>query len=204
MAGKRIRAFMALCVLVFVAVGMGAGEAAAAPPVKSNLQWNKCFQAEGPFQCATVQVPLDHDQPEPARSPSPSSDSRRPSRPADRLAVPQPGWARRLRRRPRPLRRADPSPPEVRARFDIVGFDPRGIVRSTRDAVLRQPETIDPYCTPFAFPTDAPGGRTSIAADRSPRSVRPWGGKIQDHMSTANVARDLDSPAPARGRKLKY
>ncbi len=83
--------------------------------------------------------------------------------------------------------------PEVPARFDLVGFDPRGIARS---AGLRCFDSFDEARAPRpdqAFPT-------------SFDQVRPWrddlrglwqacrhhGGPIIDHMSTANTARDLD------------
>ena len=41
---------------------------------------------------------------------------------------------------------------EVRARFDLVGFDPRGILRSTTLRCFGTPRQWGPYFTPFAFP----------------------------------------------------
>ena len=42
-----------------------ATEAAAA----ANLAWEPCFQGDGAFQCATLEVPLDHSNPSSNRIP---------------------------------------------------------------------------------------------------------------------------------------
>ena len=83
---------------------------------------------------------------------------------------------------------------EVRARFDLVGFDPRGIIRSTP---LRCFETFDEALAdrgPVRIPGH-PGRRSGSgsSADRAlARACAERGGPILDHMSTANVARDMD------------
>ena len=101
-----------------------AGASAAAP-----VSWTPCRDG---FQCATVPVPLDYDRPAGAkialsliRLPAGSPAA------ADRFAVHQPRRARRLRRRLRPRRSPSSCRWSCGRRFDIVGFDPRGIIRST-------------------------------------------------------------------------
>jgi hypothetical protein len=36
---------------------------AGAAPTLSKGNWSPCYKTFGPFQCGTVQVPLDHDNP---------------------------------------------------------------------------------------------------------------------------------------------
>ena len=95
---------------------------------------------------------------------------------------------------------------EVRARFDLVGFDPRGIIRSTPLRCFNSPEEWEPYFTPFAFPLTREEEQAWIASDRYLlRACDRKAGRIIDHMSTANVARDLDVLRAAVGdRRLSY
>ena len=46
--------------LALVCIGAAAGPAGAAP---QKISWSPCFQKLGAFKCATVQVPLDYDNP---------------------------------------------------------------------------------------------------------------------------------------------
>jgi pimeloyl-ACP methyl ester carboxylesterase len=82
---------------------------------------------------------------------------------------------------------------EVRARFDIVGFDPRGIARSTALRCFGNSRQWGGYFTPFAFPSTPQEEQVWIGADLFlDGNCAQRGGSIADHMSTANVARDLD------------
>jgi pimeloyl-ACP methyl ester carboxylesterase len=95
---------------------------------------------------------------------------------------------------------------EVRARFDLVGFDPRGVIGSTP---LRCYETFDDALAdlaPMAFPVTREEERVWIRSDRAvARACAEHGGPILNHMSTANVARDLDLLRRAVGdAKLTY
>ena len=95
---------------------------------------------------------------------------------------------------------------EVRARFDLVGFDPRGIIRSTPLRCFDSAEEWEPYFTPFAFPLTREEERIWIAADRYLlRACDRRAGPIIDHMATADVARDLDVLRAAVGdQRLTY
>jgi pimeloyl-ACP methyl ester carboxylesterase len=82
---------------------------------------------------------------------------------------------------------------EVRARFDIVGFDPRGIARSTALRCFGTPKQWEGYYTPFAFPMTLDEAAVWEAADRYlDAACDQRAARIIDHMSTADVARDLD------------
>lgn len=98
--------------------------------------------------------------------------------------------------------------PWVRDKFDIVGFDPRGIARSTPlvcfDSQEELRETMgaaDPLfpATEEQFQISAKANTGFVqACDRN-------AGPIIDHMSTANVARDMDLLRQAVGDdKLTY
>ena len=94
----------------------------------------------------------------------------------------------------------------MRARFDLVGLDPRGIGASTP---LRCFDTLDQalgVLPPFPFPVTAAEERLWVDADRTfARACARRGGPILDHMATADVARDLDLLRQAVGdRQLTY
>jgi pimeloyl-ACP methyl ester carboxylesterase len=180
-----------------------AGPSAAA----AATTWSPCFEDFGPFECTIVRVPLDYDRPGGAKI----------SLPIVRLPAGDP--ARRIG-----SLFVNPGGPggsgvefvvsagpilftqEVRDRFDIVGFDPRGIVRSNQLRCFESPEQWEPYFTPFTFPITRAEIRQWIASDRYlDRACAADGGPILNHMSTANVVRDLDRLRLAVGdRKLSF
>jgi pimeloyl-ACP methyl ester carboxylesterase/putative sterol carrier protein len=94
----------------------------------------------------------------------------------------------------------------VRARFDLVGFDPRGVARSTPLQCFDTTDDALATLAPFAFPVTRPEERVWVQADRTyARACAERGGPILDHMSTANVARDLDLLRRAVGdAKMTY
>jgi pimeloyl-ACP methyl ester carboxylesterase len=170
-----------------------AGPTAAAPS-KPKVSWSKCYAFLGPFECGTVQVPLDYD---------------RPTGATISLAVvrlPATDQAHRIG-----SLFLNPGGPggsgvdftvfagpflyteEVRARFDLVGFDPRGVFRSTALRCFGSDRQWTPYFTPYAFPSTPAEEAVWIQADRYlDGACAQRGGSIAEHMSTANVARDID------------
>jgi pimeloyl-ACP methyl ester carboxylesterase len=184
------------------------GTGSAAVP---RLDWGSCA-AEGEgleaFQCATAVVPLDYDRPRGrqitlALARLPATD---PGRKIGSLFL-NPGGPGGsgidFLFGAGPFLYSD----EVRARFDLVGLDPRGIMRSTP---LRCYETLDEaladWLTPFQFPVTREEERVWVRSDRAvARACDERGGPILNHMSTANVARDLDLLRRAVGdAKLTY
>ena len=78
--------------------------------------------------------------------------------------------------------------------FDIVGFDPRGVGQSTPsiDCNVDQ-EKRGVYSQPFTTPFNLDVGAL-LRKDRSYiRSCLKNNGSILSHVSTANVARDMDA-----------
>jgi pimeloyl-ACP methyl ester carboxylesterase len=91
-------------------------------------------------------------------------------------------------------------------RFDIIAFDPRGVGQSTPaiDCKVNQ-EQEGIYSQPFTTPFNLDVGQL-LAKDKSYiRSCERNNGDILSHVSTANVARDMDQIRGLLGeKKLNY
>lgn len=193
-----------LAVLPLVA-GPAAGAAGAARERAPAIDWERCAPAL-PFDCGRVDVPLDHDRPDGptvslalARLPATDRKHRigslfiNPGGPGgsgtDELFEVGPYLSQ-----------------AVGGRFDIIGFDPRGVAGSSPltcfDTVADQLDAL----APWAFPV----GAAQVAAQqrydrRLAKACARHGGPILDHLSTADVARDLDLLRRAVGdRRLSY
>jgi len=192
-----------------LAVPTAAAAATSTPPVPAGppvprLRWAACGDG---LECASARVPLDYDRPAGAtislaliRLPAGG-----PGRRAGSIFInpggPGKSGVQTIRQGGRSLFSA-----EVRARFDLVGFDPRGIGASTP---LRCFDSLDQALAvlpPFRFPVTAAEERVWVQADRTfARACARRGGAIIDHMATADVARDLDLLRQAVGdTQLSY
>jgi pimeloyl-ACP methyl ester carboxylesterase len=93
--------------------------------------------------------------------------------------------------------------PEIRARFDIVGFDPRGVGSSTPVHCLDTLDHFIPRDATAATPADLVDlldGAKAFAQQCGQRNA-----DLLPHLSTANVARDLDQIRAAIGdERLTY
>lgn len=191
MPQQRVR-LAATLTAALIGLWPAAAEATGSP--RPGLEWKPCHAEVGPrFQCATAQVPLDYDRPRgatisialtrlPATDPAQRIGSLflNPGGPGGSGVDYVLGAG--------PVLYTD----AVRARFDLVGFDPRGVMRSTPLRCFDSPEQWPPF-PPFAFPLTREQEQQWVATDRAlDQACRRRGGPILDHMSTANVARDLD------------
>ncbi len=187
------------------AAARAAAQVAAVPTPK--LSWKPCKENRK-LDCARVAVPLDYDLPKgatvslrvirrPADDPGRRTGSLflNPGGPgASGVQTLLPGVTDGL------------YTPTVRARFDIVSFDPRGVEDSGRLQCFDTTKAALRTKPSFGFPVTMKEERQWVAADRalSQACVRR-AGAIIDHMSTANVARDLDVLRRAVGdRQLTY
>jgi pimeloyl-ACP methyl ester carboxylesterase len=178
-----------------------AAEAAPATPVTAArapvVRWHACRDG---FECARFRVPLDYGDPDGptivlsvVRMPAGDTTGRlgalflNPGGPGGSGVEIARGLAQFL-------------PLELRRRFDIVGMDPRGIMRSTplrcyerfKEAFADQPS--------IPFPRTDRQERAWIEANqRFGEACRTHGGPIRQHMSTADVARDMDYLRQAMG-----
>lgn len=158
------------------------------------LQWEDC--ADG-FQCARARVPLNYHEPHAdqidlAVIKLPASD------PAARIGTlfvnfggPGASGVDRLRERARwPFLFSD----ELRARFDIVSWDPRSVAGSAPTRCFSNTEEQLAFLGSIPdMPVDPAGeaeffARNRELADRCAQLAGP----ILHHASTANTARDLD------------
>ena len=176
----------------------GSAVATATPPehgrwsATPELTWIECGDG---LQCATASVPLDHDRPAGrqislslARLPAGDQTNRigtlfvNNGGPGNSVIEFMHGDVR------------DVVPQEVQDRFDIVGFDPRGVGESTpvrcfTDAAEQQ--AFFGELPPFPV-TPAEITQATNAAEQLGRRCRDRNSDLLDHVSTADVARDLD------------
>jgi pimeloyl-ACP methyl ester carboxylesterase len=195
-----VTAAVALAVLSLAGVPATAAAAPAAPSAPSpQVHWSPC--EGGGFECATVPVPLDYDEPGGA-SILVSLIRLRATDPAQRIGslLVNPGG---------PggsgvdlvLFGGEFFPPEIRARFDLVGFDPRGIARSTPVRCFGTPRQWGPafWAELPLTPSDVEvvAAADSYLAD----ACQQRAGRIIDHMTTADVVRDMDLLRAALGEQ---
>ncbi|GAA4234333.1 pimeloyl-ACP methyl ester carboxylesterase [Streptosporangium album] len=160
------------------------------------LDWTDCGDG---FECAKLGVPLDHGKPDGERIQI--SVVRLPAS-GERIGsiLVNPGgpggsgveYARSARS---VLSEA------VRARFDVVGFDPRGVGGSSPVRCLSSSE-LDAYIGLDGSP-DSPAEVTALeeGSRRFADGCRAQSGKLLPHVGTADAARDMDLLRAALGDK---
>lgn len=178
-------------VALSVTLGLVTVPAAAAPA----LDWQPC---DSGFFCATATVPLDYAHPGGATIQI-AVIKHAATDPAHRIGSlfvnpggpGGPGFAG-VTVLPEVYARF---PADVRARFDIVSFDPRGIGQSTD---LQCFDTIDEENQliarrPAGFPVTAAGDRSwETVAGLLDKACAEHAGPLLAHDTTADVARDMD------------
>ncbi|WP_433164877.1 alpha/beta hydrolase [Kribbella sp. CA-247076] len=209
MRARKLLSVAAAAVVAVPSVVVGTGTASAGGPVVPKIAWGDCGDPKlAAFQCASVEVPTDYDRPRGETTTIgltrlPASD------PARRIGTlfTNPGgpggsgvdFVHQLA--------TVAYSAEVRARFDILGFDPRGVGRS--DAVTCYPTAAEEQAALAewpAFPVGKAEERkyTRIAASIAANCARTSPDRMA-HFSTANVARDMDLLRQAVGdAKLTY
>ena len=190
--GRIVAAF--LVVLTVLAAGV---TPAAAARRSTGIAWKPCPN-DGTAQCGTLRVPIDWD--DPYSPPVDIAVSRRTATdPARRIGtlIVNPGgpggsgvdFA---------LGAGAFFSTALRARFDIVGFDPRGVGRShpvvcARALVDAAPDPLITSATAYAA---AVAYNRRLAVDCRTRT-----GPIFDHVDTLSAVRDLDALRAALGQE---
>ncbi len=213
--GRMRKVISLLAVLAALVAGVSTSAEAAPTSPPATVTWTPCYpevtaETGASYECGQVTVPLDYDRPQ-GRSIAvemvrvPAADPARrigsillnpggPGASGIDMALGFGPFAR--------LAFGD----EVADRFDLVGFDPRGIARSS--PLLCYPTFDDSLAglPPVPFPMSLSEVTSVIATDRNlADNCKRRGGDIADHMSTANVARDMDRIRQAVGDdKLSY
>jgi pimeloyl-ACP methyl ester carboxylesterase len=192
---RRVRTALVATITAALSVTLLAPPAQATPSASRSavaapaVSWSPCRDG---FQCAMVPAPLDYDDPQGVqigisviRLPAGEPDQRigslllNPGGPG----VSGVDFARI----------AKSLPLEVRARFDIVGFDPRGTNGSTPLRCFDTFEQAIAILPPSPYPdTPAEEEAQRLADDELGTACAGHGAAVLDHMSTADVARDMD------------
>ncbi len=209
---RRLAIAVASLVAVLVLSGPASATPAPAKPIAGTngasvpkLDWRRCaapeeLEAPADYECSVARVPLSYRHPrgqtiELALGRLPARDQRRklgslfwnPGGPGGSGQFP-PVFSKALHER-----------------FDLVGFDPRGVGASTP---LRCFGSNEQAIRLFGLDFPVTRAQERVFLDRNVRGTRLCkrnGGPILSHMSTANVARDLDLLRAAVGdRKLTY
>ncbi|RSM34647.1 alpha/beta hydrolase [Amycolatopsis balhimycina DSM 5908] len=196
-------------VTLAISAGLTTGASAATPPAGPDsdraatpvLDWAPCPGETGPpgSECATARVPLSYR--DPAGPQISLALTKRPAKdPQHKIGTvfTNPGGPGSSGRIPPRLS------PVMAARFDIVGFDPRGIRNSTPVTCSDDPAD-DAKLSPVFPVTEAEEAAAIRQVGEVTARCAQHAGPLLGHMSTANVARDLDLLRRAVGdQQLSY
>ncbi len=191
----------AIALTVTCLVATTCSPATASPRVDlPALRWSPCAAR---FQCGVLAVPLDYDAPR-----GKQIDIAMIRRPADeprrRLGtiVVNPGGPGVSGVDLVYSAAATLFPPDVLVRFDIVGFDPRGVARTVPLHCSAHPDDPTPRSGLPSFPVGPEQTAATVAAARAyARLCARNGGEILAHMGTADTARDVDRMRQAMGER---
>ena len=171
-----------------------------------DIDWQDCSDGTSPFQCGTVTVPLDYNNPGGQtitialkKLPASDGDAEHGSL-FTNPGGPGGSGIRELEAQATAL------PEELRAGYDIVGFDPRGVGQSTpitcwtnedisqalTDAQNGKTPDIGPSNTASSKSLSAQEKMDRGAADAARCAQHSEVPELLDHVGTRNVARDLD------------
>jgi pimeloyl-ACP methyl ester carboxylesterase len=184
------RTLATLIAAVAVAVGAVAAPAAFGRSLVPKLDWKDCG---GGFQCATAEVPRDYahrrdEEVELALIRLPATD------PAHRIGSLFVNFGGPGASGVDTLRQVGSDWfASLNDRFDIVGFDPRGVGASEPSIDCRvNQETDGIFAKPFPRPSTADAKTLIARAKRYVKTCVRRNRAILPYVSTANVARDLD------------
>ncbi|MER7466422.1 alpha/beta fold hydrolase [Streptomyces sp. NPDC097981] len=191
------------CSALLTAPGLAAAvQSAPSPPPASpspsvtvpRLDWSPC-KPGSPYDCATAKVPLDHSAPA-----GPTIDlavvRRQATDPGKRIGTlfvnpGGPGGPGTVQ----VPQNYDAFPKELRERFDIVSWDPRGIGNSTAVNCFGSAQEADTWAAgkPGGFPVGEKERKAWIDAyEDLGRRCEKREPDLLRHVSTADTARDLE------------
>jgi pimeloyl-ACP methyl ester carboxylesterase len=185
------------------------GKSAGGSAGGAGISWGECPAPAGgqtrdpDLTCGTLEVPLDYRDPG-----GPKIDVA-----VSRLSTAQPGKRRgvlllnpggpALGGLDMPGSLASTLPTSVLDRYDLIGFDPRGVDHSTPQSCGLQDPSV-----PGLFPYPAADGsitRNVALAETVARQCADTAGRNLRHYNTANTARDMDRIRRALGeKKISY
>jgi pimeloyl-ACP methyl ester carboxylesterase len=196
-----------IAVVGLLAVSLSAGAVVPRAAPAAGLAWKPCSdRAQRGYQCATLMVPLDYDEPA-GRTIRLAVIRHEATDPKRRIGTlffnfGGPGAAGVT------LLPQAPIPAALRARFDIASWDPRGVGASTAVHCFAPPQAEGAFLDDVTL--SFPVGHLQMGAwlERYAQLYRRCAGRSDDllrHVSTADTARDLNALRRAVGdRRLSY
>nr|WP_079057629.1 alpha/beta fold hydrolase [Streptomyces cellostaticus] len=181
-------------------------QASAAEPLKrfenQKPSWHRCDRSmPAAFQCATIKVPVDYSRPT-AKTLKLAVSRMKTSVPGKRhgaiLFNPGGPGGEGL---DMPVMMKDTMPKKVREQYDLIGFDPRGVGRSSpvTCGLTTAEQNIEHAYRPKTFDRDVKWARTVAG------KCRAKNGDTLAHITTRNTARDMDVIRAVLGeKKISY
>ena len=162
------------------------------PYYDQKLKWRDC--ASPGFQCATLKVPLDYAHPAAGEDLKLAVSRKKATGPGKRLGslLVNPGGPGSSAVGFLQTYAGVGYPEPVRARYDMVAVDPRGVAGSEPVACLTDPQ-MDAYTQVDQTPDDPAETSKLVAAFKNfANSCRKRSGDMLGHVSTVEAARDMD------------
>ncbi|MER7464025.1 alpha/beta hydrolase [Streptomyces sp. NPDC097981] len=179
--------------------------AALRPYYEQKLSWRDCGVPG--FQCATMKAPLDYAHPESGQDVDIAVARRQATGPGKRLGslVVNPGGPGGSGIGYLQAYAGIGYPAPVRARYDMVSFDPRGVDRSSPVQCLTGPE-MDKFTQVDQTPDNAEERAELVTAFKEfAAGCQTRSQRILPHVSTVEAARDMDLLRAVLGdEKLTY
>lgn len=201
-------AALVTCSTILTGPNLASAGGAPTPSVPApRLEWSRCVPGSE-FDCATAKVPLDYDHPG-GRTVELAVVRRKAADPGRRIGTlffnpGGPGGPGTVQM----PQNYESFPREVRERFDIISWDPRGIGNSTAVNCFGGPEEAADWnaSTPTGFPVGSKERAAFAAAyEELGRRCEQRAPELLRHVSTADTARDLDQLRQAVGdQQLTY
>ncbi|MGW7134837.1 alpha/beta hydrolase [Streptomyces xanthophaeus] len=175
------------------------------PYYAQKLNWRDCGVPG--FQCTTMKAPLDYANPGAGQDVDIAVSRRQATGPGKKLGslLVNPGGPGGSGIGYLQAYAGIGYPAPVRARYDMVSFDPRGVSRSTPVECLSGP-AMDRYTQVDQTPDDAAERALLVAAFKEfAAACQAHSSRILPHVSTVDAARDMDMLRAVLGdEKLSY
>lgn len=199
----QIKQKAALIATSAVLLGLTAPLTTSASAAAPSIQWTKCTGAglDPRQQCATLRVPMDYADPGGAKidvAVSRVPSEKRGVRRGALLLIPGGPGGSSLND---PSGKGQKLPQNVRDRYDLIGFAPRGLAPSTSVSCgLDRADLATTKLRPWPAP-DGSVAENMVTARRVADACARNGGELIRHLSTVNEARDLDRLRAALGER---
>ncbi|MDT9682693.1 alpha/beta hydrolase [Streptomyces sp. TRM76323] len=196
---KRAGVVIAAGALIAGAVGVAPSAAEpTAPEPRTPLSWKACGTEQYPrLECASLRVPLDHADPDGERITLALSRVRHTAPASEGPLLVNPGGPGASGRDLAGFVAAS-LPAKVAARYDVIGFDPRGVGASEPALTCRSGHFAP--VRPDSVPRDArEEQRNTARAAAFARACGDRHARLLPHIDTVSAARDVDAIRQALG-----